>query len=416
VLVWDRLGLVSKPVGATGATGFFLLTAILNFWRAPRRSPIRRWVFRIHFLCGLGAGIVWTITGICGSLIVFVPELRRLEVPGATRVLPGTTTKSLDELWRTVHLHRPLDRPVNINVGDGYGVAYNVRTAGPHGERIHNFINQYTGEFLYSDDYSKRLLESVVNLHCYFLAADTGLVLNGCSALILFAMSFSGMLLWWRGLPDWQKAFRLRPGKDQLWWNVHNLGGFVFFLPLMILSLTGAYFAFPASATALLATVSRSSADISPPPASNRGDWRSLDEIVKNGKAALGGLEPSVLVFPDSSRAPFSLRMKNHSDVDPLGLSWAYLEPATARVLRVDRFDEQSSGKRWSRLIAPIHYGVFGGTLTKVCWIVFGLAPSVLFVTGSLMWWRRSLSGFWLGSSPRLSETANIRIKDTKND
>ncbi len=60
-----------------------------RFWKSPRETALRRWIFQIHFYAGLMAGLVWTVVGLTGSAIVFVPELRRIEVPGWTRVRPG---------------------------------------------------------------------------------------------------------------------------------------------------------------------------------------------------------------------------------------------------------------------------------------------------------------------------------------
>lgn len=45
--------------------------------------------------------------------------------------------------------------------------------------------------------------------------------------------------------------------------------------------------------------------------------------------------------------------------------------------------------------ISLLHFGTFGGVGVKILWTVLGLAPVVLFVTGSLMWWNRVLSKKW---------------------
>lgn len=45
--------------------------------------------------------------------------------------------------------------------------------------------------------------------------------------------------------------------------------------------------------------------------------------------------------------------------------------------------------------IVLLHFGTFGGVWSKALWVVLGLAPSVLFVTGSVMWWNRVLSKKW---------------------
>ena len=41
--------------------------------------------------------------------------------------------------------------------------------------------------------------------------------------------------------------------------------------------------------------------------------------------------------------------------------------------------------------LAQLHFGRFAGIPVKIIWTVIGLAPTVLFVTGAAMWWRRVL-------------------------
>ena len=37
---------------------------------------------------------------------------------------------------------------------------------------------------------------------------------------------------------------------------------------------------------------------------------------------------------------------------------------------------------------SPLHYGEFGGLPFKLVWALLGLAPSMLFITGLMTWWR----------------------------
>jgi uncharacterized iron-regulated membrane protein len=43
--------------------------------------------------------------------------------------------------------------------------------------------------------------------------------------------------------------------------------------------------------------------------------------------------------------------------------------------------------------VISIHsiFGTFGGNFTRILWIIVGLAPATLYVTGLLMWWNRSI-------------------------
>ncbi|HXH23631.1 MAG TPA: PepSY-associated TM helix domain-containing protein, partial [Vicinamibacterales bacterium] len=42
------------------------------------------------------------------------------------------------------------------------------------------------------------------------------------------------------------------------------------------------------------------------------------------------------------------------------------------------------------------HVGNFGGPVIRAAWLIFGLAPPVLVVTGFLMWWTRVVRPRWL--------------------
>jgi uncharacterized iron-regulated membrane protein len=42
-------------------------------------------------------------------------------------------------------------------------------------------------------------------------------------------------------------------------------------------------------------------------------------------------------------------------------------------------------------ILRAVHVGNFGGWPVKMLWLVLGLAPPVLFITGSIMWWHRVL-------------------------
>jgi uncharacterized iron-regulated membrane protein len=51
------------------------------------------------------------------------------------------------------------------------------------------------------------------------------------------------------------------------------------------------------------------------------------------------------------------------------------------------------------RTLHSVHVGDFAGWPVKVLWVVLGLAPPLLFVTGFIMWTHRAL-GPWLARKP----------------
>ena len=49
----------------------------------------------------------------------------------------------------------------------------------------------------------------------------------------------------------------------------------------------------------------------------------------------------------------------------------------------------------FTRFITVAHFGRFGGLGIRVLWVVLGLLPALLFVTGFLVWWRRVVRPRW---------------------
>jgi uncharacterized iron-regulated membrane protein len=51
-----------------------------------------------------------------------------------------------------------------------------------------------------------------------------------------------------------------------------------------------------------------------------------------------------------------------------------------------------SKGDTFLRWFYYLHFGNFAGVKTKGLWVVLGLLPPVLFITGAIMWWNRVVS------------------------
>jgi uncharacterized iron-regulated membrane protein len=78
------------------------------------------------------------------------------------------------------------------------------------------------------------------------------------------------------------------------------------------------------------------------------------------------------------------------------GISGIYFAFPRAFNATVDFFEPLNGSDQQTRVgdtvlfwLARLHFGRFSGLAVKAIWTVLGLAPAVLAVTGSLMWWHR---------------------------
>jgi uncharacterized iron-regulated membrane protein len=76
------------------------------------------------------------------------------------------------------------------------------------------------------------------------------------------------------------------------------------------------------------------------------------------------------------------------------GAYLGYPEPFQQFVELVDPFDPESlvpgTGDVVLEWFGRLHFGRTFGTELSVLWVIVGLAPAVLFVTGAIMWWNRT--------------------------
>ena len=366
-----------------------------SFLAAPRQTRLRFWLFQLPFYAGLVAGLLWLVVGVSWSLLVFIPELRRLEVPGWTKVAQAGRPLPIQTIVNDLLASRPGDKPISIYWDFQPDWALNVRTLAPNGDRIHSFVDQYRSVNLGSVNYHHTWLQWFYDLHADLLGGLTGRAVNAWFAFALLLVASSGVLLWWRGIKHWKLGleYRTQASWKRQVWDMHNLGGFLFYLPLMLLAFTGAYYAYTAAYGAAIAALTGGPAVIPPPKVAPRTKQeRTLDEMAASALQALPGSTLSMILFPVKPGEPVTMRLQLPADKHRIGLNWVYVDPQSARVLRVDRFAAQPLGVQIMRLMTPIHYGTFGGYTTRVLWIAAGLMPGVLFVTSLLMWWNRTLT------------------------
>jgi uncharacterized iron-regulated membrane protein len=70
----------------------------------------------------------------------------------------------------------------------------------------------------------------------------------------------------------------------------------------------------------------------------------------------------------------------------------------------------RTTGDQVIRWFYYLHFGNFAGSGVKTIWVIFGLAPVALFITGSLMWWNRVLSKVFERQPRRRYDAAPARV------
>jgi uncharacterized iron-regulated membrane protein len=175
-------------------------------------------------------------------------------------------------------------------------------------------------------------------------------------------------------------------------------------------ALTGVYFAFPAAFRAVVNRISpitvartpQSGPDTHAPAPT----WRALVDIARQHAPAGGHV--ARVVLPSTPTAPFLVMFSDVSPT-PLGamLTPVYLDQYTGALLTAPSATT-TVGDTIMAWVAPLHVGNFAGNGVRLLWMLLGLAPALLFVTGLTMWWTRVVRPRWIGG--RRAQYAPTRV------
>ena len=364
----------------------------MRLFTEPRRSRLRTWIFQVHLWLGLAIALVVSLVGLTGSILVFKPELEALMVSNLTRVTPGPRRVPIDQLVETLHRQRPSYRITNLYVYREPDLAWNFRTTAKDGTRVQVYFDPFTGRLLGEDSFGDHWLDWIYDLHEQLLLGRAGLTANAIFAWLLVLMCLTGIVVWWPGARHWRAGFRYhRPAgwKGQNY-DLHKLSGFFSALLLALVAVTGGYYAFPDAYRKFVA-LSTASAALVPTPKSKPNQIRTatVEQIYQTALAAMPEAEPHIFFFPQRPEGIFSLRLRLPGDWVRTGNQHVYLDQYSGAVIRPDYYGRRPLGARIIGSNGPLHFGTFGGNVTRVLWVVLGFVPALLSVSGALMYWNR---------------------------
>ena len=98
----------------------------------------------------------------------------------------------------------------------------------------------------------------VDRFHLELLLKQNGRQWNGVGAAVLLLLAMSGMFLWWPGLRNWTRGFKIsfRSNWKRLNWDLHSAIGIWTVVFTLTWALTGVYFAWPQPFEAAIERVS----------------------------------------------------------------------------------------------------------------------------------------------------------------
>lgn len=370
-------------------------------------------IWKLHSWFGLVAGLGLVIIGLTGCVLVFTDEIDGMLVGPRMSVQPGTpeatTAKRLplDTVREKLRAGFPKHAPGGWSLSEKPASPEMVwmttlpedgaADAELHWEFI--WLDPYTGEALTQpSERSKTLTGWLLELHYAFFLDHTGLFLAGMFGVLLCLLGISGVWLY-RGF--WKNFFTLRWGRSAriFFSDLHKMVGISSVVFNLILGLTGAWWNLSHLIGHLMedhavaegeTAVEKDSA--SPPERPRHFPHLSLDQLVARTGEALPGFVATYVSLPVDEPGGAITIYGHHADAGPLrspyGSHVAFHGDTGAPGEVVD-IRQAGWGGQVLDSFRPLHYGTFGGLPVKILWAVLALAPGVLALSGTIIWWKR---------------------------
>lgn len=230
-------------------------------------------------------------------------------------------------------------------------------------------------------------------LHTELLAGEAGETAIGIGGLLLIGLCATGLVVWWPRNGKISQGFKVqRSGHwKRLNFDLHRASGIYAVLFLLLTASTGTAFVFNEVAIDLVDAVTASAARAAAPkvePVQPDTSARSLDTLLGQADRVLPAAT-TWISLPQTPRAPLVVRKKLSQELHPNGRNFVYLDPYSGRVLQVEHARAAPRGTRVFNTFYPLHIGAIAGTPTRVMQVIVGLAPTLLLVSGFVMWRNR---------------------------
>lgn len=245
------------------------------------------------------------------------------------------------------------------------------------------------------------LMDFIVTLHVNLHAPNPwGLYLTGILGFVMVIATVSGLILHRHIISDLfvspRQSSRLLNSRDR-----HILAG-TWSLPFgFVLAFTGAFFSFagtigiPVIALAAFGgDTDRLAEVVQPVPfvAGAPGQIASIDAIIADSSTR-AGIEPNFILLSDYAEDAYSVTL-NHPPRDGAisAVSHKY-DGSTGDFVRIAPFlgNVPSASESFAIILLPLHFGDFGGLVSKVVWGALGVALAYVTLSGLQLWVRRRI-------------------------
>ena len=340
------------------------------------RGRIHSYLFQLHRIGGIAAGLFLLILGVSGCVMAFSGEIDSLLHPSLFRVVSQGQPLPWGQLASSAAsgLH-PGESIRTCVPSSGADASYSFMVFGGHARIPQQiFVDQYTGRVLGSLS-GLRFITIMKELH-----SIAGVM--GCSSLILAFLALSGVYLWW---PRKRIKIGLSGDVQGLTFDLHNAIGLCSSLFLLVFAITGTYLAFEPLFYAITHSKLVTQPAFSMPKVGLKPV--SLDLVATAAKDTLPGATVLWIDIPRQPREAYFAKLRFPEDRSDNGSSMVWIDQFSGKVLAVSSSRTAPLGNKIQKVNRLIHTGTVFGNGGRAFAAFVSLILVLQTVTGLQLWW-----------------------------
>lgn len=355
--------------------------------------------FRLHRYIGLVIGVLIAFISLTGSLLVFKPEIEQFLINQQVgSIVPQEQLVSLDRVLETVNSAILTNNSANTNLSNlrVYSIRlpatafspYQADLFDPNDKLIRLFIHPFTGEIINWNQAYYSFEQVIYNLHYHLMLGTNGQIIVGIIGISLLILCITGLILW----PGWHKliaGFKVKwdAHPKRVNFDIHKVVGILVTIFLSFTSFTGFCWNFYQWTFPLIYAVTFTSQppEVVSKPIPNSSPLE-ISQLLQNSNKIFPNAATSLVTIPHKPEDVVYIRKRQTHETLIYGESGVYFDRYSGEVLRIVDSTKLPLGDRAIAAFAPLHYGTFWGLLSRILYVLVGLTPTILLITGFVMW------------------------------
>lgn len=370
---------------------------------------LNRQLFKVHSWLGLINGFFLILLGLSGSALVFKDEIDDWANKELLTVKQGHRDIRLHYIYEDITRRYPaLDGIAWLNPKPGRGKAYNFRLY-LNDARITSYdlglisYNPYTGEVLREgsiDDLSPSVINWIYQYHFSLQLGVPGAAYVATLGICLIISILTGFIIYRKYIVK-VLTFRLKINRKN-WRTItsdwHRIIGVWSLFFNAIIAFTGFWLN-------LFAYEPKLWANEMIPTAPNTLAKVSLDSLYEQALLQMPDLIPTYVYLPTQPKKHFFVRGAVAGEASIwTGNNSIRFDAQTGELISINRIADERFWNKIEATFYSLHIGSYGGLPIKIIYVLIGLTPGFLSISGFLLWRRR-----------RIRSKANIEAKNRRS-